>query len=93
VRDEMEQYRNAGVQPFGVNPAGPDSHRKYADKMKFNFPLLSDPGSEVAAKYGATKLGGLAIARSVVLIGRDGRVLFAARGAPGADESLGGLQA
>jgi peroxiredoxin Q/BCP len=84
----MERYRKAGAQPFGVNPAGVDSHRKYVDKMGFNFPLLSDPGSKVAAQYGATKDDGVGIQRSVVLIGRDGKVRFAARGAPGASESL-----
>jgi peroxiredoxin Q/BCP len=81
-------YRQAGVQPFGVNPAGVDSHQKYAEKLCFNFPLLSDPGGQVASQYGATKLGGFATQRSVVLIGRDGTVRFAARGAPGAAETL-----
>jgi peroxiredoxin Q/BCP len=88
VRDEMAQFHNAGVQPFGVNPAGIDSHKKYAEKMKFNFPLLSDPERRIAGAYGAVKPDGQGIQRSVVLIGKDGKVLFAARGAPGADEVL-----
>jgi peroxiredoxin Q/BCP len=88
----MEQYRKAGVQPFGVNPASVDGHRKYAEKMKFNFPLLSDPERQAAAAYGALKPDGQGIQRSVVLIGKDGTVRFAARGAPGASESLKGLQ-
>jgi len=88
VRDEIEKYRKAGVQPFGVNPAGADSHLKYAAKFQFNFPLLSDPGLTVATAYGAVKPGGTGVQRSVVVIGKDGKVKFAARGAPGADESL-----
>ncbi len=84
----MTQYHQAGVQPFGVNPAGTESHQKYAAKMKFNFPLLSDPGLKVSSQYGATKLAGLGIQRSVVLVGQDGKVRFAARGAPGAEEIL-----
>jgi peroxiredoxin Q/BCP len=91
VRDEIEQFRKAGVQPFGVNPATVESHRKYAEKMKFNFPLLSDPGRLTAAAYGAIKPDGEGIQRSVVLVGRDGTVRFAARGAPGAAEVLGSL--
>ena len=87
----MEQFREAGVQPFGVNPATVESHRKYADKMKFNFPLLSDPERATAAAYGAVKPDFQGIQRSVVLIGKDGKVLFAARGAPGAEEVLGSL--
>jgi peroxiredoxin Q/BCP len=88
VRDEIEQYRRANVQPFGLNPAGVDSHRTYAEKLGLPFPLLSDPGGTVAQAYGAVKLGGLSIQRSVVLVGQDGRVRFAQRGAPGAGESL-----
>ena len=88
MRDEIEAYRTAGVQPFGVNPASVDSHRKYVEKMKFNFPLLSEPDRKVARAYGALKPDGHGIQRSVVLVGKDGKVLFAARGAPGAAESL-----
>jgi peroxiredoxin Q/BCP len=63
----MASYVEAGVQPFGVNPATVDSHRKYAEKMKFNFPLLSDPDRKVAAAFGALKPDGQGIQRSVVL--------------------------
>jgi peroxiredoxin Q/BCP len=84
----MAMYIKAGVQPFGVNPATAESHRTYADKMKFNFPLLSDPDRSVAGAYGALKPEGQGIQRSVVLVGKDGKVLFAARGAPGAAEIL-----
>ena len=90
MRDEIEEFRKAGIQPFGVNPAGVESHRKYSEKFGFNFPLLSDPGLRVANAYGAVKPGGTGVQRSVVRIGTDGRVQFAARGAPGADESLAG---
>ena len=88
MRDEIEQYRKAGVQPFGVNPATLESHRKYVAKFDFPFTLLSDPDRVVAQAYGATKPDGKGIQRSVVLIARDGRVIFAERGAPGADQSL-----
>ena len=91
MRDEIEKYAKANVRPFGVNQAGVDSHAKYVEKFNFNFPLLSDPGLKVASAYGAVKLLGIGIQRSVVIIGRDGKVVFAARGAPGADESLAAL--
>ncbi|MBI2616272.1 MAG: redoxin domain-containing protein [Gemmatimonadetes bacterium] len=91
MRDEIEQYRKARVQPFGVNPAGVESHRQYAEKFRFPFPLLVDEGRRIAKAYGAVKLGGVAVQRSVVLVGQDGRVRFAQPGAPGPDESLAGL--
>ncbi len=84
----MAKYRAAGVQPFGVNFAGIESHRRYADKLKLPFPLLSDPTREVTDDYGALKTDGKRIQRTVVLVDRDGTVVFSARGMPGADESL-----
>jgi len=91
VRDEIELYRKATVQPLGVNPAGLESHRSYVAKFGFPFPLLSDPDRSVTAAYGALKDDGKRIQRSVVLIDRAGTVRFAARGAPGADISLASL--
>ena len=82
MRDEIEQFQRAGVQPFGVNHAAIPSHRKYAEKFGFNFPLLSDPDRAVTNAYGALKDDGKGIIRSVVLVSRDGKVLFAERGAP-----------
>jgi peroxiredoxin Q/BCP len=92
VRDEIEKFRKAGVQPFGVNFAAVEDHERYARKLKLPFPLLSDPEREACAAYGALKSDGKKIQRSVVLIDRDGKVLFSARGAPGADEVLAVLQ-
>lgn len=92
MRDEIETYRKALVQPFGINPADVEDHARYVRKFSFPFPLLSDGGRRVAKAYGAVKLGGMGIQRSVVLVGRDGRVLFAETGAPGAGQSLAVLQ-
>jgi peroxiredoxin Q/BCP len=91
VRDEIERFKQFGVQPFGVNPAGIDSHARYAQKFRFGFPLLSDAERSVADAYGALKPDGKGIIRSVVLIGRDGKVLFAERGAPAPERVLGTL--
>jgi len=91
VRDEIEKFRKADVQPFGVNPAGVEAHGRYAAKLKLPFPLLSDPDLEATGAYGALKADGKKTQRSVVLIDRDGTVLFSARGAPGAKEVLAAL--
>ena len=78
----MTQFRNAGVQPLGVNPASVDAHARYAAKMKFGFPLLSDADRAIARAYGAVKVDGTHIQRTVYGIARDGTIAFAARGAP-----------
>jgi len=93
VRDVIDQFKAAGVQPFGVNPAEIPSHRKYAEKFRFNFPLLSDPDRTAGGAYGALKPDGRGFIRSVVLVGRNGRVLFAERGAPKTARILSPLSA
>ena len=78
----MSEFREAGVQPVGINPASVAAHAKYAAKMEFGFPLLSDADRSIAEAYHAVKLGGFGIQRTVYAIGRDGKIAFAARGAP-----------
>jgi peroxiredoxin Q/BCP len=82
VRDEIDKFRAAKVQPLGVNPAGLESHRSYVEKFKFNFPLLSDPDRAIARAYHTLKDDGQGIQRTVYAIAKDGTVCFAQRGAP-----------
>lgn len=93
MRDEIETFREHNIQPFGVNPAGVESHQKYVAKFKFPFPLLVDAGRAIATAYGALKPLGAGIARSVVLVDTDGTVVFAARGAPSPAEVVAALGA
>ena len=86
MRDEIKKFQSAKMQPFGVNPASVESHRGYVDKMQFNFPLLSDPERTIAGAYNALKEDGVRIQRTVYVIGRDGTVRFAQRGAPPVDD-------
>ena len=92
MRDEIEQYRQVNVRPFGVNPATPEQHAGYAERLQLPFVLLSDPDLTVAKAYNATITWKLGITRTVYLIGQDGTVRFASRGAPGAEVSLEGLE-
>jgi peroxiredoxin Q/BCP len=92
VRDDLADFRAAGIQPFGVNPAGIESHAKYAAKFEFNFPLLIDADRAIAGAYGAVKENGKSIQRSVLGIGRDGTIRFAVRGAPPPVEVIAALE-
>jgi peroxiredoxin len=91
VRDEIERYRRCQVRPFGVNPASVERHADYAGRLKLPFPLLSDAGLRISRAYGAVRPQGDGIARSVVLVDRDGTVLYSRSGAPGAELSLEGV--
>ena len=52
MRDDLPLYTRHHVRPFGVNPASAESHAGYAERLRLNFPLLSDPEGEVCRKYG-----------------------------------------
>ena len=38
VRDDFAKFERSGLQPFGVNPAGLESHQKYAQEFGFHVP-------------------------------------------------------
>ena len=82
----MAAFQRAGIQPFGVNPAGIDSHAGYVQKLHFNFPLLSDPDRAIARAYHALKDDDRGIQRSVYVVNRTGTIAFARRGAPPVEE-------
>jgi peroxiredoxin len=88
VRDDMPVFQSHGIQPFGVNPAPAESHAGYAARLRLSFPLLSDPGLTIARAYGAVRPDQSSVARSVVLIERDGTVIYSQAGAPGTEMIL-----
>jgi peroxiredoxin len=92
VRDDLPLYTRHGIRPFGVNPAPAASHAGYAERLRLNFPLLSDPDLTVTRAYGALRPDGLTIARSVVLIEQDATIVYSQAGAPGAGIVLEALR-
>jgi peroxiredoxin Q/BCP len=85
VQQSLEDIRKAGVEPFGVNPGDAESHDKFCEAYDLEFELLVDENKEAARAYGAIKPEG-GILRSVFVVGRDGRIIFAQEGAPSWDE-------
>ncbi len=75
--------KNAVV--YGVNPGSAESHKKFVDKNRLEFPLLVDTGQEVARLYQAH---GLFVKRTVYLIDPEGIIRFGQRGMPSPLEVL-----
>ena len=82
MRDHIADFRALETEPYGVNPGDAASHREFIAQNNFPFDLLVDEGHEVAARYGAFKPDGSGVQRTVVIVGKDGRVLFREAGAP-----------
>lgn len=56
LRDHNAQIAAKGAAILGVSTQGEDSHRKFTEKHKLNFPLLADTEGAVGRAYGT--LGG-----------------------------------
>lgn len=78
----IEDFRALDTEPYGVNPGDAASHLAFIERQGFPFDLLVDEGRLVADAYGAVKPDGSGIQRTVVIIGKDGRVIFREEGAP-----------
>ena len=89
----MEAFEAAGAVPVGVNGADAASHLAFIDAFSFPFDLLVDEGLAVARAYGALKPDGTGIQRTVVAVGKDGRIVFWQQGAPPPTEILAAIQA
>ncbi len=51
-RDRKSELAKLGATVLGVSADTVDSHGKFRDKFKLNFPLLADEAHQVAEKYG-----------------------------------------
>jgi peroxiredoxin Q/BCP len=76
VRDHSADYEAANALVLGVSPDSVADLRQFADKYGLPFTLLSDPGGEVAQRYGAwiTRDGYWFNQRSSVLVDPEGNV-------------------
>lgn len=84
VRDDWSKFAKADAVVFGMNHGDADSHTKFIKKYTFPFPLLVDKDKKVATKYGALKkfFKAVVIKRSVVVIDKDGKIVFLKSGMP-----------
>jgi peroxiredoxin Q/BCP len=79
-RDRSKELEKLGAKVFGVSPDSVESHVKFKEKYKLNFPLLADTDHEVAEKFGAWReknmygKKSMGIQRSTYLIDATGKV-------------------
>ena len=91
MRDAVAQFRAHDTEPYGVNQADAASHQAFIDELDLPFDLLVDEGLHVARAYDAVKPDRPSINRTVVVVGKDGRVIFRAAGAPPPEEIIAAI--
>jgi mycoredoxin-dependent peroxiredoxin len=85
VRDDLPTFQNDDVQVITVSVDSSYTHKIFAEREGYQFPLLSDfwPHGGVAQRYGVfNETAGFAN-RGTFLIDRDGIVRFAEMNQPG----------
>ena len=79
-RDEFPKFRKIKAEIIGVSADSVESHKKFADKYKLPFNLLSDEKEEVLEKYGVWQEKSMygkkymGIVRTTFVIGSDGKI-------------------
>ena len=75
LRDHNKELAAKGAAILGVSTQAEDSHRKFTEKYKLNFPLLADTDGAVGRAYGT--LGGPGILSKLKsAVGMADRVTF-----------------
>lgn len=93
IRDNFTALSDYGVTPFGINSDDAASHAAFAEGQHYLFDLLVDEGLEVARRYEAATEGDARPQRTVYIVGRDGRIIFAQRGAPAPATMIAAVEA
>ncbi|MBX6365783.1 MAG: peroxiredoxin [Gemmatimonadetes bacterium] len=75
-RDEYATLFGDGVVVLPISVDGIDSHASWAKDMKFPFALVSDPDQSIGKLYGSVIPGRKLNARTVFVIGKDGRIRY-----------------
>ncbi len=82
-RDNLSTLKSKGFVVVGISPDSLQSHKRFREKYRLNFILLSDPQKEVIKAYGAygkKKMYGKeteGVVRSTFVISPEGKILKA----------------
>jgi len=85
VRDDLSEYQNDAVQVVSISVDSPYSHKIFAEREGYEFPLLSDfwPHGATAQAYGVFNEAAGIANRGTFLVDREGVVRFAEMNPPG----------
>ena len=77
---DYKKFQKQDIEVIGVSPDDVDSHKKFCDKMKIEFPLLADVDKEISQKFGVwgkKKFMGreyMGVMRSTFLVNENGKI-------------------
>lgn len=93
LESRRPDFESVEAQVLAINSASVTAHENYCGKKGFQFPILSDPGEQVLARYKAQKPEGSGVLRTVYVVGKAGTIIFAERGQASYDDVLAAIEA
>ena len=76
-RDEFEIFNEADAMIIGISGQSVASHKKFAEKYRLSFTLLSDEGDKVRKMFGVpVNFLGLLAGRVTYIVDKSGKVIF-----------------
>jgi len=82
IGESIDYFRAIDTEPYGVNEADAASHQRFIDELNLPFDLLIDEQFEVADAYGCLRETQRMNARTVIIIGKNGKVIYREAGSP-----------
>jgi thioredoxin-dependent peroxiredoxin len=73
-RDEHQTFAEAGARVVGVSSDDVDSHRRFVEKCRIPFTLLSDRGGALRARFGVPRTLGLLDGRVTYVVDAGGTI-------------------
>jgi len=73
-RDAYEEFVKADVEVIGVSSDSPESHRRFAEKHRLPFRIISDPDSALRKLFGVPRAWGIFPGRVTYVIDKEGIV-------------------
>jgi len=94
IRDDWSKFQAADAVVFGVNHGDADSHQRFKKSHDFPFPLLVDTNKKASEKFGAIKtlFGRPMIKRTVIVLDKEGKIVFLKTGMPKHSDILKALK-
>ncbi len=75
-RDEFEVFNDLNAQVIGVSSDSVASHKKFSEKYKLPFILLSDTDKTLRKAFGVPKFSGLIPGRVTYIIDKNGKIIY-----------------
>ena len=70
-REDFKKYEECETTVLGISMDGVESHGKFCEELELPFDLLADPDKKLHEAYGFKGM-----VRALILIGKDGKILF-----------------